>query len=94
MLPIHVVDAFTDRPFAGNPAGVCPLPAGDRPDEVRTHRVAAELCHSETAFALPGRDRLLGLRASPRTGLGRTEVRGDHVHLTGDAVTVRRGELV
>lgn len=53
MLPIHVVDAFTDRPFAGNPAGVCLLPAGDRPDEVWMQRVAAELCHSETAFALP-----------------------------------------
>ena len=24
--PIYQVDAFTDRPFAGNPAGVCPLP--------------------------------------------------------------------
>lgn len=23
---IHQVDAFTDRPFAGNPAGVCLLP--------------------------------------------------------------------
>ncbi len=27
-LPIFQVDAFTDRPFAGNPAGVCLLPAG------------------------------------------------------------------
>ncbi|KKD08765.1 PhzF family phenazine biosynthesis protein [Streptomyces sp. WM6386] len=53
MLPIHVVDAFTDRPFAGNPAGVCLLPAGEWPDEVWMRRVAAELRHSETAFALP-----------------------------------------
>lgn len=53
MLPLHVVDAFTDRPFAGNPAGVCLLPAGDWPDEVWMQRVAAELAHSETAFALP-----------------------------------------
>jgi PhzF family phenazine biosynthesis protein len=53
MLPFHVVDAFTDRPFAGNPAGVCLLPAGDWPDEVWMQRVAAELAHSETAFALP-----------------------------------------
>jgi predicted PhzF superfamily epimerase YddE/YHI9 len=22
-LPIYVVDAFTDKPFKGNPAGVC-----------------------------------------------------------------------
>ena len=27
-LPLYVVDAFTDRPFAGNPAAICLL---DRP---------------------------------------------------------------
>ena len=26
-LPLFLVDAFTDRPFAGNPAAVCLLPA-------------------------------------------------------------------
>jgi predicted PhzF superfamily epimerase YddE/YHI9 len=41
-----------------------------------------------------GRDRLVGLQASARSGLVRTEVRGDRVHLTGGAVTVLRGELV
>ena len=30
---IRVVDAFADRPFAGNPAGVCVLPAGAWPEE-------------------------------------------------------------
>ncbi|MFI8083155.1 PhzF family phenazine biosynthesis protein [Kitasatospora sp. NPDC086009] len=50
---IHVVDAFTDRPFAGNPAGVCLLPAGEWPDDTWMRQVAAELNHSETAFALP-----------------------------------------
>ena len=46
--PIYVVDAFTDRPFAGNPAGVCLLegPA----DESWMQRVAAEMRHAETAF--------------------------------------------
>ncbi|MES5817933.1 PhzF family phenazine biosynthesis protein [Streptomyces sp. RG80] len=53
MFPLHVVDAFTDRPFAGNPAGVCLLPAGDWPDDVWMRQMAAELAHSETAFALP-----------------------------------------
>ena len=24
-LPIYIVDAFADRPLAGNPAAVCPL---------------------------------------------------------------------
>lgn len=50
---IQIVDAFTSRPFAGNPAGVCLLPAGGWPDDQRLRRIAAELNHSETAFALP-----------------------------------------
>ncbi|GGW97918.1 PhzF family phenazine biosynthesis protein [Streptomyces chryseus] len=50
---IHVVDAFTDTPFAGNPAGVCLLPAGEWPDETWMGKVAAEMNHPETAFALP-----------------------------------------
>ncbi|MQS08231.1 PhzF family phenazine biosynthesis protein [Streptomyces alkaliphilus] len=50
---IHVVDAFTDRPFAGNPAAVCPLDSGDWPDAAWMQRLAAELNLSETAFALP-----------------------------------------
>ncbi|MFC5186244.1 PhzF family phenazine biosynthesis protein [Actinomadura harenae] len=46
-----VVDAFTERPFAGNPAGVCLL---DGPaDPVWMQRVAAEMKHSETAFVRP-----------------------------------------
>ncbi|MCY0940484.1 PhzF family phenazine biosynthesis protein [Streptomyces antarcticus] len=48
---IHVVDAFTDRPFAGNPAGVCLLDAEAWPEDAWMQRVAAELNHSETAFA-------------------------------------------
>jgi PhzF family phenazine biosynthesis protein len=46
--PITVVDAFTDRPFAGNPAGVCVL-QGQHPDSW-LHSVAKELNLSETAF--------------------------------------------
>jgi PhzF family phenazine biosynthesis protein len=46
--PIVVIDAFTDRPFAGNPAGVCVLTA-ERPAEWM-HAVAKELNLSETAF--------------------------------------------
>lgn len=46
-----VVDAFTDRPFAGNPAGVCLL---HRPaDPGWMQRLAAEMKHSETAFVRP-----------------------------------------
>jgi PhzF family phenazine biosynthesis protein len=50
---IRVVDAFTDRPFRGNPAGVCLLEAGEWPDEEWMQAVAAELNHAETAFARP-----------------------------------------
>ncbi|KAB2368797.1 PhzF family phenazine biosynthesis protein [Actinomadura montaniterrae] len=50
-MKILVVDAFTDRPFAGNPAGVCLL---DGPaDAAWMQRVAAEMKHSETAFVRP-----------------------------------------
>jgi PhzF family phenazine biosynthesis protein len=46
--PITVIDAFTDRPFAGNPAGVCVVQE-ERPDGW-LHSVAKELNLSETAF--------------------------------------------
>lgn len=50
---IRFVDAFTDRPFAGNPAAVVLLPAGGFPDEGWLQQVAAEINLSETAFAHP-----------------------------------------
>jgi PhzF family phenazine biosynthesis protein len=46
--PLFQVDAFTDRPFAGNPAAVCLLP-GPR-DAAWLQSVAAEMNLSETAF--------------------------------------------
>jgi PhzF family phenazine biosynthesis protein len=45
------VDSFSDRPFAGNPAAVCPL-AGPR-DERWMQDVAREMNLSETAFLHP-----------------------------------------
>ena len=47
-LPIVQVDAFTDRPFAGNPAAVCVLPAPA--DPVWMQDVAREMNLAETAF--------------------------------------------
>jgi len=47
---VRIIDAFTDRPFAGNPAGVCLLDTGNWPDKEWMRQVAAELSH-ETAFA-------------------------------------------
>jgi PhzF family phenazine biosynthesis protein len=52
--PIVVVDAFTDRPFAGNPAAVCLLER--EADEGWMRSVAAEMNLSETAFLLPDGD--------------------------------------
>ena len=46
----YIVDAFTDRPFGGNPAGVVLLGNDDFPDESLMLQVAAELRYSETAF--------------------------------------------
>jgi len=45
---IFQVDAFTDRPFAGNPAAVCLLP--EPRDEAWMQNVAREMNLSETAF--------------------------------------------
>jgi PhzF family phenazine biosynthesis protein len=45
---ITVVDAFTDRPFAGNPAAVCVL--AKAADETWMRAVAREMNLSETAF--------------------------------------------
>ncbi|MBA3906572.1 MAG: PhzF family phenazine biosynthesis protein [Pseudonocardiales bacterium] len=50
---IRVIDAFTDRPFAGNPAAVCLLDGPAWPDATWMQQVAAEMNLAETAFALP-----------------------------------------
>ena len=48
---IYQVDAFTDRPFAGNPAGVCIL--SEPAEETWMQNVAREMNLSETAFLHP-----------------------------------------
>lgn len=53
-LPLFHVNAFTDRPFAGNPAAVCPL-AGWLDDAI-LQGVAAENNLSETAYFVPNGD--------------------------------------
>jgi PhzF family phenazine biosynthesis protein len=47
-IPLFHVDAFTDRPFAGNPAAVCLLPAWR--EDRWLQAVAREMNLSETAF--------------------------------------------
>jgi predicted PhzF superfamily epimerase YddE/YHI9 len=53
-LELTVVDAFTDRPFTGNPAAVAIVDAF--PDDARMQAVAAEMNLSETAFVVPRPD--------------------------------------
>jgi PhzF family phenazine biosynthesis protein len=58
-LTIFQIDAFTAKPFAGNPAAVCLLP--EARDEAWMQDVAREMNLSETAF--------LVRRGGPSTGL-------------------------
>ncbi|MCC5963422.1 MAG: PhzF family phenazine biosynthesis protein [Rhodobacteraceae bacterium] len=50
-LSVFVVDAFTDQPFAGNPAAVVPVPQW--PEDSLMQSIAAEMNLSETAFIRP-----------------------------------------
>jgi len=61
--PIYQVDAFAERPFAGNPAAVVLVDGAAWPDEAWMQAVAAEMNLSETAFVrrLAG-DEAFGLR--------------------------------
>src|SRR5512143_1685420 len=51
---ITQVDAFTDKPFAGNPAAICVLPAPREESWMRN--VAREMNLSETAFLVKQAD--------------------------------------
>src|SRR3954466_4934002 len=53
-LDVYQIDAFSDRPFAGNPAGVVPLKSW-LPDETM-QSIAAEMNLAETAFFAPEGD--------------------------------------
>jgi len=50
-IPLYQVDAFTSRPFGGNPAAVCPL--GSWLPAPLMQKIAAENNLSETAFFVP-----------------------------------------
>jgi PhzF family phenazine biosynthesis protein len=53
-IPLFQVDAFTNQPFTGNPAAVCPLAKWLDDDILR--KVAAENNLSETAYLVPRDD--------------------------------------
>ena len=54
MKHLYIADAFTEKIFGGNPAGVVILKEGDAfPDDGQMRLTAAELRYSETAFIRP-----------------------------------------
>jgi PhzF family phenazine biosynthesis protein len=59
-IPYYHIDSFADELFAGNPAGVCFVPAF--PAKEVMQKIAAENRHSETAFVLARPDGDFDLR--------------------------------
>ena len=57
---IKTIDAFTKKPFEGNPAGV--VLDADGLTDVQMQLIAREMNHPETAFILPATDRDANLR--------------------------------
>ncbi|MFC7440548.1 PhzF family phenazine biosynthesis protein [Laceyella putida] len=53
-IPLFQVDAFTNEPFKGNPAGVCILPHPQAEDWMQ--QLASEMNLAETAFLYPEAD--------------------------------------
>ncbi|MFI6770885.1 PhzF family phenazine biosynthesis protein [Streptomyces sp. NPDC050355] len=92
---IRIVDAFSARPFTGNPAGVVLLDSDAFPDTAWLQQVATEVNLSETAFAHPlpeGGDADWALRwLTPATEVnmcGHATLATAHVlHTTGAATT-------
>jgi len=65
-MKIWLVDAFTDKAFTGNPAGVCVV-ENDFPDSEVMQNIATEMNWSQTAFVLQEDDRNFVIRwFSPR----------------------------
>lgn len=52
-MQIRIVNAFTDQPFGGNPAGIVLLDGEEYPEDAWLQQMAAQVNLSETAFALP-----------------------------------------
>lgn len=59
-LQIHQVDAFTDEPFCGNPAGV--VLDADKLNETMMKKIAREMNLSETSFVLKSKKANIKLR--------------------------------
>lgn len=71
---IFQVDAFTDKPFSGNPAAVCVLPGPA--DERWMQNVAREMNLSETAFLYQQKDDFVSRFFAPTVGINEDPVTG------------------
>lgn len=88
MLELYIADAFTDRVFGGNQAGVVLLrEAQTYPDDSLMQKIASELKHSETAFVKQVSPDAFQLRYL--TPEGEVDLCG---HATVSAFTVLRDE--
>src|SRR5436305_14340729 len=59
-IPYYQIDSFANELFAGNPAGICLVPAFPANDVMQ--KIAAENRHSETAFVVGRADGDFNLR--------------------------------
>jgi len=66
LLQVHQVDAFTDEPFSGNPAGV--VLEADELDESMMKKITREMNLSETSFQLNSKKADIKLRYFTPTG--------------------------
>lgn len=92
-IPFAQIDAFTDTPFAGNPAGVLPLAEWLADDLLQ--KIAAENNLSETAFIVPadGGDADFELRwftpAAEVALCGHATLASGHFVLSSDAARIK-----
>ncbi|MBB6416056.1 PhzF family phenazine biosynthesis protein [Streptomyces sp. AK010] len=89
---IHVVDAFTDVAFKGNPAAVVLMPEERPPSWMQS--VATEMRHSETAFVVVGdRQRRMGYPLRWFTPVAEVDLCG-HATLAAAHVLGGRSEFI
>ena len=86
-IPVFLVDAFADAPFAGNPSDVCLLEVSA--DAAWMQAVAAALKQPATACSPP-----TAHQASVRGGTVQVCLDGSRVRRGGRAVTVMQGSLL
>jgi PhzF family phenazine biosynthesis protein len=96
-MDLTVIDSFTDRPFAGNPAAVTVV-ENAFPDEIRMQAIAREMNLSETAFVVPRPDGSYDLRwFSPTVEIdlcGHATLAAAHVLSVASTFHTKSGQLV